>query len=86
MLERGETDSRSTDSSGKFRATAKNRWNKGIITIINQSVSNSECGPVVDLKTVAEVAQRTGNVTRQPVSGQPRVTTTHKDRYLVVSA
>ncbi|GFV88787.1 uncharacterized protein TNCV_3355391 [Trichonephila clavipes] len=33
----------------------KNRWNAGILTITNRSVSNSECGPVCDLKTVAEV-------------------------------
>ncbi|GFU21376.1 hypothetical protein TNCV_757771 [Trichonephila clavipes] len=53
----------------------KNRWNTGILnTIINRSASNSECGPVCDLKTVEEVS-RTGDVTRQLASGQPRVTT-----------
>ncbi|GFX27438.1 transposable element Tcb2 transposase [Trichonephila clavipes] len=35
----------------------KNRWNAGILTITNRSVSNSECGPVCDLKTVAEVSK-----------------------------
>ncbi|GFW02870.1 transposable element Tcb2 transposase [Trichonephila clavipes] len=30
--------------------------------------------------------QRTGDVTRQPVSGRPRVTTPRQDRYLVISA
>ncbi|GFV35631.1 transposable element Tcb2 transposase [Trichonephila clavipes] len=30
--------------------------------------------------------QRTGVVTRQPVSGRPRVTTPHQDRFLVISA
>ncbi|GFY09015.1 paired domain-containing protein [Trichonephila clavipes] len=30
--------------------------------------------------------QRTGDVTRQPVSGRPRVTTPCQDRYLVISA
>ncbi|GFV72547.1 uncharacterized protein TNCV_4084471 [Trichonephila clavipes] len=36
----------------------KNRWNTGILnTIINRSASNSECGPVCDLKTVAEVSK-----------------------------
>ncbi|GFW30568.1 transposable element Tcb2 transposase [Trichonephila clavipes] len=30
--------------------------------------------------------QRTGDVTRQPVSGSPRVTTPRQDRYLVLSA
>ncbi|GFW26358.1 transposable element Tcb2 transposase [Trichonephila clavipes] len=63
----------------------KNLWNSGILTITNRSVSNSECGPVCDLKTVAEVSKN-GDVTRQPVSGQPRVTTPHQDRYLVISA
>ncbi|GFU44965.1 hypothetical protein TNCV_4234861 [Trichonephila clavipes] len=35
----------------------KNCWNAGILTITNRSVSNSECGPVCDLKTVAEVSK-----------------------------
>ncbi|GFU83580.1 uncharacterized protein TNCV_4218401 [Trichonephila clavipes] len=35
----------------------KNRWNAGILTITNRSVSNSECGPVCDVKTVAEVSK-----------------------------
>ncbi|GFV24906.1 transposable element Tc1 transposase [Trichonephila clavipes] len=29
--------------------------------------------------------QRTGDVTRQSVSGRPRVTIPHQDRYLVIS-
>ncbi|GFX40012.1 hypothetical protein TNCV_2272961 [Trichonephila clavipes] len=32
----------------------------GILTITNRSVSNSECGPVCDLKTVAEVSKNGG--------------------------
>ncbi|GFX43750.1 uncharacterized protein TNCV_4110291 [Trichonephila clavipes] len=35
----------------------KNRWNAGILMITNRSVSNSECGPVCDLKTVAKVSK-----------------------------
>ena len=35
----------------------KNRWNAGIRTIINRSVSNSVRGPVCDLKTVTEVSE-----------------------------
>ncbi|GFV35263.1 uncharacterized protein TNCV_3202951 [Trichonephila clavipes] len=35
----------------------KNCWNAGILTITNRSFSNSECGPVSDLKTVAEVSK-----------------------------
>ncbi|GFW31526.1 uncharacterized protein TNCV_4419611 [Trichonephila clavipes] len=31
--------------------------NVGILTITNRSVSNSECGPVCDLKTGAEVSK-----------------------------
>ncbi|GFX51433.1 transposable element Tcb2 transposase [Trichonephila clavipes] len=34
----------------------KNRWNAGILTIARRSVANSECGPVCDLKTLAEVS------------------------------
>ncbi|GFW06190.1 e3 ubiquitin-protein ligase HUWE1 [Trichonephila clavipes] len=42
---------------------------------------NSECGPVCDLKTLAEVSKnRRCNPT--PVSGRPRVTTHRQDRYL----
>ncbi|GFU75047.1 hypothetical protein TNCV_3752981 [Trichonephila clavipes] len=48
----------------------KNRLNPGIPTITNRCVSNSECGPVCNLKTV----------------NRPRVTTPYQDRYLVVSA
>lgn len=35
----------------------KNRCNAGIRTITSRSVSNSECEPVCDLKTVAEVSK-----------------------------
>ncbi|GFV33713.1 transposable element Tcb2 transposase [Trichonephila clavipes] len=35
----------------------KNRWNAGILTITNRSASNSEWGPVCDLKTGAEVSK-----------------------------
>ncbi|GFT34449.1 transposable element Tcb2 transposase [Trichonephila clavipes] len=55
----------------------KNRLNAGILTITNRSVSNSECGPVCDLKTVAEVS-KTGDVTRQPISVCIPLTPAHK--------
>ncbi|GFX22828.1 uncharacterized protein TNCV_2605701 [Trichonephila clavipes] len=35
----------------------KNRWKTGILTITKRSVSYSECGPVSDLRTVAEVSK-----------------------------
>ncbi|PRD26945.1 UNVERIFIED_CONTAM: hypothetical protein NCL1_36700 [Trichonephila clavipes] len=35
----------------------KNHCNAGIFTITKRSVSNSECGPVCDLKTVAELSK-----------------------------
>ncbi|GFW87966.1 uncharacterized protein TNCV_216381 [Trichonephila clavipes] len=34
-----------------------NRWNAGILTITIRSFSNSECGTVCDLKTVADVSK-----------------------------
>ncbi|GFX12223.1 transposable element Tcb2 transposase [Trichonephila clavipes] len=88
MSERGETDSRSIDSSDKFRATAVRR------NVVNHqtSVSNSECGPVCDLKTVAEkqtVADCSKNGRCYPttsIRSTKRVTTPRQDRYLVISA
>ncbi|GFV67122.1 transposable element Tc3 transposase [Trichonephila clavipes] len=35
----------------------KNRWNAGILMITKRSVSSSECEPVCDLKTVADVSK-----------------------------
>ncbi|GFU66339.1 transposable element Tcb2 transposase [Trichonephila clavipes] len=62
-----------------------NRWNVGILTIRNQSVSNSECARVCGLKTVAEVSKK-GRCYPTIISGRPRVTIPHQDRYLVISA
>ncbi|GFT53625.1 hypothetical protein TNCV_4986211 [Trichonephila clavipes] len=64
MLEREETDSRSIDSSDRFRATAERR------NVVNHQTR------------LWQRFQRTGDVTRQPVSGRPRVTTPSQDRYL----
>ncbi|GFX83523.1 transposable element Tcb2 transposase [Trichonephila clavipes] len=63
----------------------KNRWNAGILSITNRSVSNSECGPACDRKTVAEVSKNGGCYPTNSIS-QPRVTTPLQDRYLVKSA
>ncbi|GFW50864.1 transposable element Tc3 transposase [Trichonephila clavipes] len=65
----------------------KNRWNAGISTITNRSVSNSECGPVCDFKTVAEVSKnrrcypttsirstKNHNPSPRPISGNKCVT------------
>ncbi|GFU69784.1 transposable element Tcb2 transposase [Trichonephila clavipes] len=65
----------------------KNRWNAGILTITHRSVSNSECGPVCDLKTVAEVSKngicypttsirstKSHNPSPRPISGNKCVT------------
>ncbi|GFY11441.1 transposable element Tcb2 transposase [Trichonephila clavipes] len=54
MLERGESDSRSIGSPDKFRATAEES-ERGLE--FSDEVWNSECGPVCDLKTVAEVSK-----------------------------
>ncbi|GFX87366.1 transposable element Tcb2 transposase [Trichonephila clavipes] len=61
----------------------KNRWNAGILTITNRSVSNSECRPAYDLKTVAEVfknrrsypttnirSTKSHNSSPRPISGE----------------
>ncbi|GFS77090.1 transposable element Tcb2 transposase [Trichonephila clavipes] len=65
----------------------KNRWNAGILAITNRSVLNSECGPVCDLKTVAEVSKngRCYSTTCIRSTTHTRVTTAHQDRYLVIS-
>ncbi|GFX33548.1 uncharacterized protein TNCV_1932151 [Trichonephila clavipes] len=65
----------------------KNHWNAGILTITNRSVSNPECGPVCDLKTVAEVSKngrcypttsikstKSHNPSPRPISGNKCVT------------
>ncbi|GFU37768.1 transposable element Tcb2 transposase [Trichonephila clavipes] len=72
-------------SSARNIMLTKNRRNAGSFTITNQKVSNSECGPVV-ISRLWQRFQRTGDVTRQPVPGRPRVTTPRQDRYLVISA
>ncbi|GFX07270.1 uncharacterized protein TNCV_2972471 [Trichonephila clavipes] len=69
----------------------KNRWNAGILTITNRSVSNSECGPVCDLKTVTEVSKngrcyptisirltKSHNPSPRPISGNKCVTSEGK--------
>ncbi|GFV19073.1 transposable element Tcb2 transposase [Trichonephila clavipes] len=63
----------------------KNRWNAGT------SRSQTEVSRIlnVDQSVISRLwqrFQRTGDVTRQPVSGRPRVITPHQDRYLVISA
>ncbi|GFX80735.1 uncharacterized protein TNCV_758421 [Trichonephila clavipes] len=63
----------------------KNRWNAGILTIINQSVSNSECGPVCDLKTVAEVSKN-GRCYPTTSIGSTKSHNPRQDQYLVISA
>ncbi|GFX20173.1 transposable element Tcb2 transposase [Trichonephila clavipes] len=63
----------------------KNLWNAGILTNTNRSVSNSECGPVCDLKIVAEVSKN-GRCYPTISTGRPRFTTPRQDRYLVISA
>ncbi|GFX38610.1 transposable element Tcb2 transposase [Trichonephila clavipes] len=86
MSERGETDSRSIGSSDKFRATAEESlecWNPHDHK--HRSVSNSECGPVCDLKTVEEVLK---NGRCYPTTSI-RSTKSHnlrEDRYLLISA
>ncbi|GFW09561.1 transposable element Tcb2 transposase [Trichonephila clavipes] len=111
MSEHGETDSRSIDSSDKFRATAVRRnvvnhrtrgmmaqrrqfdmFTKGrIVGVLESSRSQTEVSRIlnVDESVISRLRQRfqrTGDVTREPVSGRPRVTTPHQDRYLVISA
>ncbi|GFV58595.1 transposable element Tcb2 transposase [Trichonephila clavipes] len=64
----------------------KNRWNAEILSITNRSVSNSECGPVCDLKTVAEVSKNGRCYPTTSIRSTTRVTTPLQDRYLVISA
>ncbi|GFW05725.1 transposable element Tc3 transposase [Trichonephila clavipes] len=65
----------------------KNPWNAGILTITNRSASNSECGPICDLKTVTEVSKNGGfypttsirltkshNPSSRPISGNNSAT------------
>ncbi|GFW86041.1 transposable element Tc3 transposase [Trichonephila clavipes] len=82
MSERGETDSHSIGSSDKFRATAVRR------NVVHHQTSVSRI-LYVDQSVIPRLwqrFQRTGDVTRQPVLGRPRVTTPRQDRYLVISA
>ncbi|GFV50946.1 transposable element Tcb2 transposase [Trichonephila clavipes] len=62
-----------------------------IVEILESSRSQTEVSRIqnVDRSVISRLwqrFQRTGDVTRQPVSGRPRVTTPRQDRYLVISA
>ncbi|GFW81420.1 transposable element Tcb2 transposase [Trichonephila clavipes] len=62
-----------------------------IVGMLESSRSQTEVSRIlnVDESVISRLwqrFQRTGDVTRQPVSGRPRVTTPHQDRYLVISA
>ncbi|GFW09796.1 transposable element Tcb2 transposase [Trichonephila clavipes] len=62
-----------------------------IVGMLESSRSQTEVFQIlnVDQSVISRLwqrFQRTGDVTRQPVSGQPRVTTPRQDRYLVISA
>ncbi|GFU41984.1 paired domain-containing protein [Trichonephila clavipes] len=67
-------------------------FTKGIITeMLESSRSQTEVSRIlnVDQSVISRLwqrFQRTGDVTRQPVSGRPRVTTPRQDRYLVIIA
>ncbi|GFU48087.1 transposable element Tcb2 transposase [Trichonephila clavipes] len=85
MSERGETDSRSIGSSDKFRATVEESlkcWNPHDQTEVSRILNVDQCV----ISRLWQRFQRTGDVTRQPVSGRPSVTTPCQDRYLVISA
>ncbi|GFY36716.1 transposable element Tcb2 transposase [Trichonephila clavipes] len=62
-----------------------------IIGMLESSRSQTEVSRIsnVDQSVISRLwqsFQRTGDVTQQPVSGRPRVTTPRQDRYLVISA
>ncbi|GFV56711.1 transposable element Tcb2 transposase [Trichonephila clavipes] len=62
-----------------------------IVGMLESSRSQTEVSRIlnVDQSAITRLRhrfQRTGDVTRQPVSGRPRVTTPREDRYLVISA
>ncbi|GFV56493.1 transposable element Tcb2 transposase [Trichonephila clavipes] len=54
--------------------------------ITNRSASNFECGPVCDLKSVAEVSKNGRCYPTTSIRSTKRVTTPRQDRYLVISA
>ncbi|GFW53001.1 transposable element Tc3 transposase [Trichonephila clavipes] len=62
-----------------------------IVGMLESSRSQTEVSRIlnVDQSVISRLwqrFQRTGDVTRQPVSGQPKVKTPRQDRYLVISA
>ncbi|GFX08848.1 transposable element Tc1 transposase [Trichonephila clavipes] len=62
-----------------------------IVGMLESSRSHTEVSRIlnVDQSVISRLwqrFQRTGDVTRQPVSGRPRVITPRQDRYLVISA
>ncbi|GFU21879.1 transposable element Tcb2 transposase [Trichonephila clavipes] len=59
-----------------------------IVGMLESSRSQTEVTRIlnVDQSRLCQRFQRTGDVTLQPVSGRPRVTTPRQDRYLVISA
>ncbi|GFU55309.1 transposable element Tcb2 transposase [Trichonephila clavipes] len=69
-----------------------NMFTKGrIVGMLEFSRSQTEVSQIlnVDQSEISRLwqrFQRTGDVTRQPVSAQPRVTTPRQDRYLAISA
>ncbi|GFX81406.1 transposable element Tcb2 transposase [Trichonephila clavipes] len=69
-----------------------NMFTKGrIVGMLESSRSQTEVYRIlnVDQSVISRLwqrFQRTGDVTRQPVSGRPKVTTPRQDQYLVISA
>ncbi|GFW62460.1 transposable element Tcb2 transposase [Trichonephila clavipes] len=62
-----------------------------IVGMLEPSRSQTEVSRILneDLSVISkmwQMIQRTGYVTRQPVSGRPSVTNPLQDRYLVISA
>ncbi|GFW90938.1 transposable element Tcb2 transposase [Trichonephila clavipes] len=62
-----------------------------IVGMLETSRSETEVSRIlnVDQSVISRLRQRferTGDITRQPVSGRPKVTTPRQDRYLVISA
>ncbi|GFX52801.1 transposable element Tcb2 transposase [Trichonephila clavipes] len=62
-----------------------------IVGMLESSRSQTEVSRILNvnqsvISRLWQRFQRTGDVTRQPVSDRPRVTTTCQDRYLVISA
>ncbi|GFT03855.1 transposable element Tcb2 transposase [Trichonephila clavipes] len=69
-----------------FDFLRKNRWNAGILTIANRGVSNSKCGPVCDLKIVADVSKNGRCYPTTSIRLTKRFTTPLQDLYLIISA